>query len=222
MAIDIMHLNKAMKLCALQEQALTSAIRRELREERRRLDAEGGGGDFYSPFWSDAKSHVVGIVNLNTATESRIAVNGRRYRLYPLLRDGFLQWFEELRRSTNERIGWMEERVHNHYPVPGLELVLKVDNLLGLRIGTERHRLVYPYFAEAPALSQRWARIGLWLMSEALPNFSVTEMEILDVMRGRSFSGQTLFFRGDEEAVFAARYNEICNEWERLRPEYRF
>lgn len=114
----------------------------------------------------------------------------------------------------------MEERVHNRYPVPGLELTVKVDNLLGLKIGDDRHRLVYPYFSEKPVLSEKWARIGLWLMSEALSDFSVTEMEILDVLRGQSFSGKSVFFTGDEEAIFARRFTEMVEERERLRMEY--
>ena len=97
---------------------------------------------------------------------------------------------------------------------------MKVDNLLALQIGDDGHRLVYPYFSEQPVLQPRWARVGLWLMSEALADFSMVDMEILDVLRARSYSGRSLFLRGDEEAIFATRYAELVDEWARLRPEY--
>lgn len=220
MSISILHLHKLLKLCGLSEQGLTSAIRRDLREELRRSEQASGGGDFHTPWWSDAKGHVFGYVDLIPQTDFRVKQNDKRVRLYPMLTSGFLDWLKELRRGTNARIGRLEENVHNHYPVPGTNLIVKVDNLLSLRIGDDAHKLVYPYFSEKPVLQPQWARVGLWLMSEALPDFSVTDMEILDVLRGRSYSGLTTFFRGDEEAIFAARYAEIVAEWERLMPEY--
>jgi hypothetical protein len=101
-----------------------------------------------------------------------------------------------------------------------LDLTLKVDNLLALRIGEEKFRLVYPYFSETPVLYERWARVGLWAMSEALPNYSLTDIEILDVLRARGFRGSRLFLKGDEEALFSRRYAEILKEWDGLRTEY--
>jgi len=44
-------------------------------------------------------------------------------------------------------------------------------------------------------------------------------MEILDVLRGQSYSGKSVFFKGDEEVIFARRFTEIVNERERLRLE---
>jgi uncharacterized protein (DUF779 family) len=80
--------------------------------------------------------------------------------------------------------------------------------------------LVYPYFSEEPALTETWARVGLWLMSEAFTTFSITDMEILDVLRGRSFGGGSLSLRGDEETRFQRRYAEILEAWKEMRPEY--
>jgi len=171
MAINLINLNKLLKLCGSTEKELISALRRDIADELRRETEEGHSPrDFHGPFWSDAKGHVIGVVDLVRQTEHRVAANDRRKRLYPALTVGFLAWCQDLRRSTNARLSWMEERVHNRYPVPSLELTVKVDNLLGLKIGHDRHRLVYPYFSEKPVLSEKWARIGLWLMSEALSN----------------------------------------------------
>ena len=140
--------------------------------------------------------------------------------MYPVLTDAFLRWFDELRRSKNERFLLIEERVHNHYPVPDLQLTVKVDNLLGLRIGGHDHRLIYPYFSEDPALPEGWARIGLWLMSKALSDYRVDQMEILDVLRSRSFSGASMRFRGDEETVFKTKFTTMFELWRGLRPDY--
>jgi hypothetical protein len=221
MSIRVMNLNKLLKFCALPENELVASLRRDLREDRKRLEiVNGGGGDFHCPFWSDAKGHVFGLVDLNSMTKLRIESNPLRKRLYPMLQDGFLDWLKELRRGTNERTGRLPQVVHNHYAVPGLDLTVKVDNVLGLQIGSDKHRIVYPYFSESPILLRKWARVGLWLMSEALDEYSVTEMEILDVIRGRSYSGKDLFFKGDEESVFSERYGQILSAWSVLKDSY--
>lgn len=216
------NLNKLLKLFELREQPLISAVRAELRAERDRLlGYKEGGGDFHAPFWFDAKLHVQDLVDLGSSTAARVTASKQRQRLYPVLRDGFLGWFDDVRRSTNERVGWGEVSAHNHYVFPDLDLTVKVDNLLSLRIGEDTYRLVYPYFAEAPVLSERWARVGLWVMSEALPRFSITDMEILDVLRSRGYRGSRVFLKGDEEMLFSTRYAEIAALMDELRPEYQ-
>jgi hypothetical protein len=221
MTIKLINLNKLLKLLAIPDNGLTSALRDDLRSERKKLDGEvAGGGDFHAPFWSDAKAHVIGILNLLRQTEKRIQSHSGRKRLYPLLASGFLSWLDFLKRGTNAKIGWSNEHAHNHYDIPGFELTVKVDNILGLKIGDDNHRLIYPYFSEFPILSERWARVGLWLMSEALQEYSITDLEILDVLRGRSYSGASLFLKGDEESIFYDRYADILAKWLELRPEY--
>lgn len=221
MTINVINLNKLLKLCALSEKALISAVRAELRAERDKAEGEeAGGGDFHGPFWSDAKNHVIGALHLTGQTLLRIDRHKGRRRLYPLLEKGFLSWLDLLKRGTNEPVTWLPESIHNHHEIPELGLTVKVDNLLGLKIGHDKHRLVYPYFSERPILSEKWARVGLWLMSQALARFSATDMEILDVLRGRSYSGSSLFFRGDEESLFTDRYLEIQAQWNELRHEY--
>jgi hypothetical protein len=97
---------------------------------------------------------------------------------------------------------------------------VKVDNLLALKLGEDTHRLIYPYFAETPTLAENWARVGLWLMREALSEFDFTQMEILDVLRARSFRGSSVFLKGNEEAIFGAKYRQMFDLWKELRPAY--
>jgi hypothetical protein len=220
MSIKIINLNKLLQLCGLEEKQLISKLRDDLRIERDKLRGrKTGGGHFHHPWWEAAKDHAVGLDDLNEATERLTKVRGRK-RLYPLLTQGFLSWLETLRRGTNLTIGWSEEEVHAHYTVPGMELTVKVDNLLALKIGEDEHRLVYPYFSESPALKEKWARVGLWLMTDALSEYDRTGMQILDVLRGRAFSGSSTFLKGDEEALFELRYRRMLDLWEELRPAY--
>lgn len=217
-----MNLNKLLKFFELDDSKLTSALRSELRAERRKLveDASDGGGDFHVPFWADAKLHVMGMVDLMKQVEFRIEASKQRKRLYPLLARGFLTWLDALQRSTNRKIGFEPFAAHNHFEFDEIGLTLKVDNLLCVKVGEDHHQLVYPYFSEKPVLGSKWARVGLWAMTEALEKYTYTDMEILDVLRGRSYSGLRISLKGDEEALFVSRYRQIKARWEELCPEY--
>ncbi len=48
-------------------------------------------------------------------------------------------------------------------------------------------------------------------MSEALPDHSRSNMEILDILRGRAVLWRRLFLKGDEEYLFSKRYREILD-----------
>lgn len=221
MTIKVINLNKLLRICALPENGLLSELRSDLRSERNKtLGIKTGGGHFHHPWWNAAKEHAVGGPDLEVQTALLVTASKQRKRLYPQLTQGFLAWLKYLRRTTNLKIGWNEEEVHTHYVVPELDLTVKVDNLLALKLGEDRHKLVYPYFSEEPALDEKWGRVGLWLMSEALSEYDLADMELLDVLRGRSFSGASHFLKGDEEAVFEAKYFAISKQWEELRAEY--
>lgn len=215
MTIDLINLGKLLKFSMLNPEGTERALRREAYDDRRRLEAPGeGGGDFHAPFWSDAKAHVISGLDLHEATDDRIVRNYRRARLYPLLRDQFIEWWQEFQRSTNETLMPLEESVHARKVFDGLGVTVKVDNLLAFQLGEGRHRLIYPYFSEAPALTDRWARIGLWLMSEALPAYSSEDMVLLDVHRARSFSVRSVSFTGGEEADFSSRMMQLRHVWD--------
>ncbi|SNS83507.1 hypothetical protein SAMN06295912_11864 [Sphingomonas laterariae] len=221
MTIKTINLNKLLRLCALQEKGLISELRSDLRSERdKKLGIKGGGGHFHYPWWNAAKDHAIGKTDLELQTALLITLSKQRRRLYPLLTEGFLSWFRYLARTTNQPISWREEEVHTHYVVPGLDLTVKVDNLLALKLGGDRHKLIYPYFSEHPALDEKWARMGLWLMAEALSEHDLVDMELLDILRGHSFSGASHFLKGDEEAIFESRYSKILDTWDSLKHEY--
>jgi len=221
MSFNEVNLNRLLRICGATPALTTRMIREELRAERSRIDGlAGGGGDFYAPFWSDAKSHVIGVLDLPEQIQIRIEHLTQRKRLYPALRDGFIKWFGDIKKSTNQNVGWYEAKVHNRFKFPGLDLMIKVENLMGLHIGHERHMLVYPYFFEDPILTEKWGRVGLWLMAASLPDFDPTEMHILDVIRGRSLSGSSTSLKGDEEAIFVTRYQQLFDEWKQLRSAY--
>lgn len=221
MSIEKIGLSKLLKIFGADDRLRRRLIREDLYQERKKLEgSKGPGGDFYVPFWADAKAYVASGQDLHVATKVRIQELGQRAALYPRLRDGFLEWLELARRDTNRQLVPSERTVHAHHDFPELHLTLKVDNVMAMHAGSERVRLVYPYFCKEHELSERWGRVGLWLMKEAFPAVELEEMEIVDVMRGKSISGRRIQFRGDEEQLFKSRYATIHAEWEALKPRY--
>ena len=220
MSLQIIHLRKLLKILFLEANQRRSALRGDIREEiAREAGDSGSGGDFYAPFWFDAKTHVFGTADLHACVEERIAANAGRANLYPLLRDGFLLWWNERRRWTNEpfRPG---QALKAHFPFPGLDATVKIDSILSVRDGRDQEHFVYPYFAPSPPLTDEAARWGLWLLSRALPTVQADEIRILDVIRGRTFSIDRNPLRGDEEESFRRRYAMALRERELLRQEY--
>ncbi len=102
MPLQNIHLRKFLKVGFSNASRRRSELRADIRQEiAREAQADSGGGDFYVPFWADAKAHALGTRDLRQAVRERIAANGGRAALYPRLRDGFLQWWDERRRLTN-------------------------------------------------------------------------------------------------------------------------
>lgn len=85
--------------------------------------------------------------------------------------------------------------------------------MLSLRLGEDRFRYVYPYFAEKPLFTPEAARLGLWLMSQALPDYDINDMRILDVLRGEAYSVDKYPLIGNEEEIFRLRYRSVLREW---------
>ncbi len=221
MSMRRVHLRKLLKIMFLAEGPRRSALRSDIREDRARATDEGreGGGDFYVPFWSDAKRHVFGMLDLHAATDARIAGNDRRQNLYPQLRDGFLLWWDERRRWTNAPFE-PGRQLRTQFPLLGLDAVVKVDNVLSARDGRGDEHYVYPYFSERPVLEQEAARLGLWLLGQALPSVPHEEIRVLDVIRGQPFSIDRYPLVGNEEDNFRDRYAALLEEWETLRADY--
>ncbi|MGK6324850.1 hypothetical protein ACMGDM_17440 [Sphingomonas sp. DT-51] len=216
MALDKVHLRKLLQLFLLSEKRRASAIRSDaLQAMRRRDEGPKPGGDFHVPFWRDAKDHAAGRRDLRDSTPETIKLSKPRERLYPLLQNGFLLWWNEKRRWVNEPITALPRAIKSSVGFAEIEGVVKVENLLSLQIGEGNFRYVYPYFCERPPMEGVVARLGLWLMSEALPDLKPEEMRILDVLRGEAYSIDKFPLTGTEEEQFVLQYRRILREWRR-------
>ena len=201
--------------------ARVTALRKDIREDlRRAAEGPGRGGDFHVPFWTAAKAHARNLGDLPTMVDDLVARNPRRARLYPLLEDGFLTYWNERRRWINEPFEVLHDSVRARYAVESLSCSVKVENLFSVRMADGAFRLIYPYFSEDPILRDEAARLGLWVMGRAIRNFDPRGFRILDVLRATSFRAEEHPFRGDEENLFLDKYAALLREWQRLRREY--
>ena len=220
MSLENIHLRKLLKLLFLEPRKRQSELRSEIREDRRREAGErAGGGDFYTHFWADAKAHVFGGADLRGLTAERVHANDRRANLYPQLRDGFLQWWEEKRRWTNLPFK-PGRKLRARVRFPSLDTTVKVDNILTVIDAKGDEHVIYSYFFPDPVLNEEAARLGLWLLSKAFPDVPVQELRILDIIRGNVFSLDRNPLVGDEEIEFLARYARLIRERDKLREDY--
>ncbi len=223
MALDKIHLRKVMQYLAMEPKKRASAIRADARAVVRneRAPKRSRGGDFHSCFWADAKAFASGDLDLRTQTEDRIEVSWQRKRLYPMLQDGFLRWWNEKRRWINEEITALPDTIGAPHDFVDLGGRIKVENVLALKVGENGRRFIYPYFSEAPPLNSEVARLGLWLMQQALQQYEVREMRILDVLRGEAYSIQDQSLIGNEGLIFVERYAKMVADWRTLLAEFR-
>jgi hypothetical protein len=222
MSFKVIGLGKLLKALYATNAQRISMLRADIRGELEKEKNPGSdeGGDFYVPFWADAKGHVAGTLDLHLATPERIARHKGRERLYPMLRDGFLLWWETKRRLRNVPFELIDENVKARYTSPGLGQV-KVENTLSITVGSDGHRILYPYFCEDPALSSEAARLGLWVMSQCVKGYVLRDMRLLDVIRGQSFSDLDTPLLGNEEQLFLAKYTKVLEERRQLRDKYK-
>ena len=217
LTIQNIQLRKLLKIGFAEQNRRRSELKKDIREERARLTGEPNeGGDFYVPFWADAKAHVFGALDLHQAVTDRIADNWRRKNLYPRLRDGFFLWWGDRRRWTNEPFQ-LGRPLKARFAVPGLAATVKIDSMLSIQDGTGAHHYIYPYFAPEPELRDDAARVGLWLLGQALPQVPHREIRILDIIRGRPFSVDQTPLLGDEEQRFQRMYEGLINERDTLQ-----
>ena len=221
MSYELVGLGKLLVAMYADKAQRISLLIRDIRSELKKANgfSTTKGGDFYGPFWADAKRHVAGDLDLRVVTVERIASNDGRERLYNLLRDGFLLWWEERRRLRNVPFKVIEDHVKARYTAPDIGVV-KVENTMSITVGDDGHRIVYPYFCGDPSLSEEAARLGLWVMSQCVKGYDLKDMRLLDVIKGRSFSVLDTPLTGDEELVFLSRYEQVLDEWRALRDEY--
>jgi hypothetical protein len=220
MTFQNIHLGKLLKAFEMPENQLRTEIRSDIRGQLKSRTGSGGG-DFYTPFWSDAKEHVAGVSDLRETTAARIEANPRsKGRLYPLLQEGFLRWWEDHRRSSNEDIILAEDRVVGLLDQEPAGGEVKIQNLMALDIGLFDQWNVYGYFNKDAALGHRVAQLGLWALQTGLPDVAQSTLRILDVRQGREFNFENVVLDGSEGEEFEYRYRIILQEWARLREEY--
>lgn len=211
MSIEHITLRKLLKIMYSREAKQRSILKADIsHKQNKEKGIEETGGDFYTPFWSDAKNHVVGELDLRKQTVIRINKNGRRKRLYPLLTKGFLKWYEAQDWPNKKII--LGVKAQHYLPELGL---IRIENVLALKV-KETVKIIYPYFSEEPSLSEEGARLGLWLLKQALPQYKNGGIEILDVFRGVSFSEQGHPLNGNEEESFAKKYKSLITKFEDL------
>ena len=99
MSFELIGLGKLLNAMYATKADRISLLRTDIRTgiEKAKGHSASKGGDFHIPFWADAKDHVAGELDLRVITEQRIAAHKGPARLYPMLRDGFLLWWEETR-----------------------------------------------------------------------------------------------------------------------------
>lgn len=221
MSIKKTHLNKLLQAFYLPENKLISLLRNDIRNELKKAKGEkSGGGNFYTPFWSDAKKHVSRQKELRDATQIRIAHNANRRNLYPKLKDGFLDWYDTKRRWRNEPFVAKPIDVKGYYTFSNLDSIVKVENLMALAIGEDKVRIIYPYFVKEPILTENSARLGLWLLSQALSEYGVNDIRLFDIQRASTYSLETTPLLGNEEELFTANYKRVIKKWEELQLLY--
>jgi len=202
--------------------SLDRELRKDIRQVIRKDEGQSGGGpDFHSPFWADAKDFVFRDANLGEATEDRIERNHNRERLYRLLQGGFLRWWAPFRAQRNEPIRPYQEELRGACLLPGANVEIKIQNLLSISAGTSYHRFIYPYFTEEPGLTTHSAEFALATLRAAFPDDDPDCFMVLDVLRGRGFSFEHTNVPDGAIEQFDARYQQILRRWELLRGEYR-
>ncbi|AOF98278.1 hypothetical protein [Sphingobium sp. RAC03] len=220
MAVEIIHLRKLLQLLYASPRDQQTLLRAEIRAEiAKENGVSGGGGDFYGPFWADARDHVFEINDLHLATDDRIARNNRRARLYPILRDGFLKWWNEQRRWTNTP--FESVRAPSGQLKFSEILTIKVDGIIAVKDATGTSRYIYPYFSETPALKNEGARISLWVFYRTFPGLDFNNFRILDVPRGRIYSPDRCYLEGDEAQILKQKYDNLWQMYVNLEEDYR-
>lgn len=221
MAIDAISLRKLLCLLYASDRQRKGILREDIRTGIAKVSrGSGDGRDFYVPFWADVKAHIAGEGDLREATKERARVSRQRRRLYPILADGFMKLWDEKRRWRNEPFEAIPISVSGRISFPEIDAVVKIENVLCVKIKGEFDRVIYPYFTEAPPLSEEGARLGLWAMSQALIGHSTEELRIIDVQRSASFSVRRHPLVGNEEIIFKEGYARLVSQWKELKREY--
>ncbi len=209
MSLEKLGLGKLLELMYAHPARVRKLLRDDIRASSKKAAGEppSKGGDFYVPFWADAKAHAAGKSDLRKTSVARIDQNWRRQKLYPKLSAGFLRWWEEDRRYRNEPVSVVPSPTIP--PLVAANIVIKIENMLAIEIEGHGPRLLYPYLRPDPALSEEAARVALWLLQQANTGMPPESLRILDVCRGRSFALEDTLLRGHEKQLLQDRLAEL-------------
>jgi hypothetical protein len=218
MSIEKVNLRKLLQIFAADARKQRSLLLEDIRNERAKEAREGGkGGDFYSPFWASVKDHAAGRSNIADSVEAHIRRNKGRKRLYPPLRDGFLEMWNEKIRWRNEPFKFTPETIHSQLPVNGLGVVVKIENIASIVAWDGSLRIMYPYFYEEPTLTEDEIRLGFWALQEALPDYKLNDFRIIDFIRRGYYRPADVRMKGNEKEEFLKKYKAILDEWKMLK-----
>lgn len=220
MALDLIHLSKFLRFSYLPQKRLRHDMGRDIYNDRRKTEGKSKGGpDFFGAFWGDAKLHVEGKADLRDLVAYRIFRNARRDRLYKAMLSGFINWWDNERRWTNEPFQIRQS------PTARLEvsqgITLKIENIMSVRDAADLDHYIYPYFSEHAEIDDEAARVGLATIYRALPDLPQSEIRIMDVIHGQVWSADRVVFGGDEEEILHRKCKFITSFRKALEEERR-
>jgi hypothetical protein len=220
MSLEKINLRKLLQLFVSDARQQRSLLLADIRNERAKEARENDdGGDFYSPFWADVKDHAASRSNIIEQTEIRIGKNKTRARLYPQLRDGFIEMWNEKMRWRNEPYEFAPQSVKAQLLIRELGATIKIENTASIIAWDSSHRIIYPYFYETPPLTDAAARFGFWALKQALPDYDINDFRIIDFIRRNYIRSADIGMHGDEGTQFVQRYGELLRQWRRLKKE---
>jgi hypothetical protein len=226
MALDRLSLSRFLELLQLPHARRLRAIERDARRsvyEEKYGKGSSDGGDFYGPFWADAKRSVVDeVFDLAEATDERIASNKSRRRLYPILRTGFEAGWTTLRdsrpiASTLRLIPKLAVTVKGSEA----EDHLRATSVLAVQDPDKILHITYPYFSKDQRLGQRHARLGLSILKQGFAPAKPRTVAILDVLRGKSFVAEDIGSDDSGKDELIDRYDAVMREWRAQKRNHR-
>lgn len=220
MAIEKKNLRNLLQIFFAPERLRARLLRDDvLGELKKKRGEDSGGPSFYAPFWADAKDHAAGAKDLTTETELRIADNARRKKTYLILRDGFLKWWNENRRWRNEPFEIIPQTIPVQASLHEIGCIVKIENMFSVKIDDNDRRLIYPYFSDIPSISDEAARLGVSIIGNAMTQFKMDDIRILDIRRGVAYGTIDAPLKGDERQVFLKHYKRALDDWQKIREE---
>jgi hypothetical protein len=217
MSIEKINLRKLLQLLYADVRLQRSLLLADIRSDRSKKDGwDSAGGDFYGPFWADVKDHIAGLTDIAQQTELRIASNKARARLYPVLRDSFLEMWNEKMRWRNEPFDFVPESVKAQLNIQELGTIVKIENTAAVRAWDGSHRVIYPYFSETPALPEEGARLGFQALIDALPDFNQRDFRIIDIQRQTYYRPTEIGMNGGERRILLEKYGALLRLWRSL------